>query len=174
MAGIKKPKEQSKTWQRRQAGIEKRKLRQRATVRRREVAQQAQKLALEKVAEEAFGEGGLTPERHQALSAVIVGPEGGDLSINNPTVLRHFVRKAKRKFLEHADRYIDIHINSTEAAMQAGEFDVAAKHAEWAMEAFGVEGEHVVTPAPKSVQTMPSTPPIMVGVNLGIQKRSDD
>lgn len=168
MAGQRrKPVHQTRGYLRKQAGILKQKRRHERTLRKRAFLNQAKKQAVEAVAEEAFGEGGLTPARQEALSAVVLGPDGGELSITSVNALRKFIKEARAKFTKRAGQYLDIHLNSTAAALSAGEFDVAARHAEWAIEALGDKEERVVERAPKAAPMAPPSQPIVVGVNLG-------
>ena len=161
-----KPKEETKAWQRKQASIQKKKDRQEALAKRTEAVRVSQKAAVQALAEEAFGEGGLTPAREQALAQVLLGPEGGKLSLNNPQALKRHINKAREKFLQLADRYVDTHFKAVNGALASGEFETAARHAEWAMENLGDGPDRLVEPAPRTVN-QPAPTPILVGVNLG-------
>jgi hypothetical protein len=101
---------------------------------------------------------------------VLLGPDGGTLSVSSPQTLRTLIGKARKKFFEHAENYIDIHVASTRLALTAGEFDVAARHAEWAMEALGDDEERVVTRPQKQAGAPPQQ--LILGVNLGGLRKS--
>lgn len=136
--------------------------------RSEEVGRQAQKMAIMKTGEELFGEGGLTPERQRVLSEVLTGDDG--LVIASSQQLKFLTRKAREKFLQHASDYIDMHVKSVRTALTAGEFDTAARHAEWAMERLGDGNQERVTdpPARTAVPGGGAAPqPIMLGVQLG-------
>lgn len=164
----KKRKEDTKGYQKRQAATLKKKHRQQEVVARKQANQQASKMAMDVMAEEAFGEGGLTPERKAALSAVILGPESGhDLMITSPNVLRKFIKDAREKFLSHANRYVEVHLRATQAALSCGEFETAGRMSQWAMEAFSEDEDRVVYKESKTALVQPQAPRIMVGVQLG-------
>ena len=166
MAGKKqKPLQETRAYQRRQEAILKQKKKRETARKQKEVARQATKVAIQEVAEQAFGEHGLTPARLEALSAVVVGPDGGEVSVTSGRQLKMLINRAREKFMKNAENYIDIHAASTRLALTAGEFDVAARHAEWAIEAFGDDEDRVVTRPLRTAQ--PQTTPLVVGVNLG-------
>lgn len=164
--GAKLPLEQTKAYQRKQAAIKRRQLKQRATKQQKEVARRASKDAINKIAEEAFGEGGLTPARVEALAAVVTGSGSADISITSPNQFRYLIRKAREKFTENAEAYMAEHLNAVRGANADKQYDVAARHAEWAMEAFGDVEERVID-RPLRITGGTGQAPIMVGVNLG-------
>lgn len=159
------PLEQTKTYQRKQAAIKKRQLKQRAAKQSRAMANMAQKEAAQKLAEEVFGEGGLTPARKEALAAVVGGP-GSELVVTSPMHLRVLVRRAREIFTEKATDYMQEHLAAVRGANADKQFDVAAKHAEWALEALGDAEERVIE-RPLKITGGTGQAPIMVGVNLG-------
>ena len=161
-----KPIEETADYKKRQAATLRRKLKHRATLQRREMARRATKDAIDKVAGEAFGEGGLTPARREALAAVVAGPDSHTITIASPAHLKVLIRKAKEKLTEKDEEYIDNHAKAVSGALAKGEFDVAARHAEWAMEAIG-DGDDRVIERPLKIATGNGQAPIMVGVNLG-------
>jgi hypothetical protein len=162
------PRKELQTTKRKRAATEKRKAKHQKTLAKRQFARQATKTALNTMAEEAFGEEGLTPQVIDTLSRVVLGPEAvGQLTITKPGQLRVFLARAKRKFTSLAENYVNLHHQSVVGAYSAGEYDTAARHAEWALEALGDKEERVIEPAPKQVQAAPQMAPIMVGVNLG-------
>ena len=163
-----KRKEDTKGYQKRQAVLLRKKQRQQEVIARKQANQQASKMAMDAIAEEAFGEGGLTPERKAALSAVILGPESGhDLMITAPNVLRKFIKDAREKFLRHAERYVDIHLHATQAALSSGEFETAGRMSQWAMEAFSEEEDRVVYKESKTALVQLQQPKVIVSVPLG-------
>lgn len=161
------PKHERQTIKRKVAAAKKKQAKQRALKAKRAFAHQAQKTALNEMAEQAFGEEGLTPARLEALSKVVLGPDAGMLTINNPQALHIFLKRAKRKFTSLAENYVNLHHQSVVGAYSVGEFDTAARHAEWALEALGDKEDRVIEPAPRQQQAAPQMAPIMVGVNLG-------
>lgn len=162
----KRPVEETKLYQKRQAALTAQKNKRAKRLAALSVAHQASKLAVEKMAEESFGEGGLTPDRQEALAAIVLGEGGQSLTITSPAALRHFINKARKKFFEHAERYVDTHIKAVEAAYADGEYEVAGRLSQWAMENLGDAEERVVT-KPAKENVAPQTVPIMVGVSLG-------
>ena len=160
------PREQTKAFKRNQEAARKKQLKQQALKQRRSLVNRVKKQAVERLAEEVFGEGGLTPARQEALAAVVVGPDAGAITVSSPNHLRHLVRKAREKFTEKAESYMDEHLASVKGAREAGQFDVAARHAEWALDAFGDQEERLIERvAPTAAPTGGSS--VMVGVNLG-------
>ena len=165
----KPPRQRSKLSKLRKIAAAQRK-KQKMEARRRRMAavKHISKKAVEITAEQIFGEGGLTPARHEAMSAVLVGPENGLVPVTSVSALKVLVRKARQRFIENADRYMKTHVEVVEKAFNTGELDLAARHAEWALDRMADDGERVTDPPSKSTTVQTSPPQTLnVGVALG-------
>lgn len=160
------PLEETRAYQRRQAALKRKKIKQAAAKQSREMARRATKDAIHELATEAFGEGGLTPAREEALAAIVAGPDSTAITITSPNHLRHLVKKARQKMAERALDYMDVHLEAVRGAIKEGQFDVALRHTEWALEASGDAEERVIE---RPVKVIEGKGPagVLVGVNLG-------
>jgi hypothetical protein len=80
-----------------------------------------------------------------------------------PQTTRTIIERARDRFAEAAEDYVEAHITATQQALAEGEFDVAARASQWAMEHLASEGVRVVEKA-EAVSTQPK---VMIGINLG-------
>jgi hypothetical protein len=84
------------------------------------------------------------------------------------TFLADKIKEGRLAFTEQAKTYVNLHLQATRAAYAAGEFDVAARHAEWAMEKLGTKNLRLIE-MPES-EKGGSGAKIMVGVKIGGQQ----
>jgi len=76
------------------------------------------------------------------------------------------IQKAREKFALRAERYVDIHLDAVESALQSGTDDaleVAMKGSQWAIEHIRSEGSGVIETLDKNDSGMK----IMIGIKLG-------
>jgi phenylpyruvate tautomerase PptA (4-oxalocrotonate tautomerase family) len=83
--------------------------------------------------------------------------------------LAKHIKDARIAFTEKAKDYVMVHLNATRAAYAAGEFDTAARHAEWAMKNLGAGNLRLIE-MPQEGEGGNSGPRIMVGVKIGGQQ----
>lgn len=89
----------------------------------------------------------------------------GKLFTRHPEAMKLAIEAAREAFINNAQLYIEKHRDAVRAAYAAGEFDIAAKHAEWAIERLGTK-EGMLLEQPK-VEMASSGPRILVGINMG-------
>ncbi len=114
------------------------------------------------------GKNPLTPPEQKALAVIIPNaPEELKRGVASPRIQKSALLVAKAQFVKNAEAYVDTHLLATQAAMAKGEFDVAAKHAEWALEAVG-DGKHrVIEAATRLASGTQGGPRVLVGVQIG-------
>lgn len=119
--------------------------------------------------------GPITPEE-KAVIQLLVQDQPQDISKEQvemlsklmrrtPGAIKHLILQARDQFADNAKSYVDTHLRSVQAAYGAGEFDVAARHAEWAMENLSHEGTTIIEKV--VVKRDDATPKILIGVNMG-------
>lgn len=81
----------------------------------------------------------------------------------SPKVIKQVVEEAKAEFAGNAKNYVKLHMDSTQKAFDAGDYETSAKAAQWAIEKTGVEGVRIIEQA----QERPNMPQVVIGVNLG-------
>lgn len=145
-----------KTILRKRAATQRKKEKVEASKRRRDAVNAVAKGALDTLAQEVLGPGGLTAQRKRALSEVLLGPGGGEVTVTNPTTLKVLLRKARERFLEHADRYMDAHIKVVEEAIGKGDLGLAANASQWAIDRLGDDEERVTAP-PQTTKVVPAS-----------------
>lgn len=106
----------------------------------------------------------LLRDQPQELSSEQIAALSSLLRRNVKTV-ENLVLQARSKFTANGERYVETHLRATQAALVAGEYDTAAKHAEWAMENLEMEGTRLIDREQKVVAS--TTPTVMIGVALG-------
>jgi hypothetical protein len=79
------------------------------------------------------------------------------------------IKAAQIAFTEKAATYAELHLKAVRAAYAAGEFDTAARHAEWAMEKIGTKNLRLIEMPDKKTGDGDG-PRIMVGVKIGGQQ----
>lgn len=77
--------------------------------------------------------------------------------------VRSMIQRARNKFTDAAEEYVDTHLQATQGALQKGDYHVAVKAAQWAMENISVEGERIID----KVDTTQQGPRVFVGIKLG-------
>lgn len=76
---------------------------------------------------------------------------------------KDLIEQAKERFVDSAQRYVDIHRQAVEEALTAGEFDTAMKGSQWYLEHVGVEGVGII-----DKQKAPETgSKIAIGIKIG-------
>lgn len=79
---------------------------------------------------------------------------------------KQIIEDAKEALIDNTKRYVNIHMEATEAALVEGSpkaLDVATKAAQWALENIGEGGTKVVEAAPKG----DSGTRVMIGIKVG-------
>lgn len=92
------------------------------------------------------------------------------------STVRVIIEKAQTKFRSKAERYVDIHMEATEKALEQGtdkSLEVAAKAAQWALERMSGEGVAVLEPV-KVDPKGNSGAKIIIGVRVGGMKANDE
>jgi hypothetical protein len=82
--------------------------------------------------------------------------------------LANKIKEGRMAFTEKAKDYVELHLKATRAAYAAGEFDTAARHAEWAMEKLGTKNLRLIELP--DAKDSGGGPRIMVGVKIGGQQ----
>lgn len=103
-------------------------------------------------------------DQPQELSSEQITALSSLLRRNEKTV-RNLVLKARDRFTENGTFYVEAHAKAVGAALASGEFDTAAKHAEWAIENLEMEGGRIIDREVKGAGS--NVPQVMIGVNLG-------
>lgn len=80
-----------------------------------------------------------------------------------PSTVRACIERARERFAEVAEGYVEVHQLATEGALNRHDYDTAAKHAEWALEHLSHEGQRVIDKDKAETHA----PKILIGVNLG-------
>lgn len=119
--------------------------------------------------------GAVTPKEKQIIELVLqdqpqdVSAEQVDqlskLLRRNPQTIKALVQKARDTFSNNAPLYIEVHAKSVQSAYMNGDFDTAAKHAEWAMENIENEGVSIIEAASKSSRD--NSPKVLINIPLG-------
>lgn len=86
------------------------------------------------------------------------------LTRHTPKTIKGLIEKARDTFLSNAEFYVTAHQKSTEQAFVRGDFEVAQKGAQWAMERLSAEGVRIIEKAPASGM---SGTRVLVGIRLG-------
>lgn len=103
----------------------------------------------------------LSPQRIQALSIAMD---------RRPEAIRGAIAEARSKFVENQKRYVNLHMTATEMALETGDYDAAAKHAEWALShAKDEDGSKIADSGDDDGKNerVGIAPAIMIGVQLG-------
>ncbi len=78
--------------------------------------------------------------------------------------IKEVVENARDRFVEQTDRYVDIHRQATEGALDTDDFKTAQLGAQWFLENVAAEGARMIdkakVEAPKGTQ-------IMIGIRMG-------
>lgn len=96
----------------------------------------------------------VTPKQVTALAQVLE---------RTPATVRKTIEQAKLELGDQADRYVEIHMQATEGALHAGEFEAAQKGSQWALTHLSAEGTRVVEKA----ESGPTGTRVLVGINIG-------
>lgn len=99
----------------------------------------------------------VTPPQVQALSKLLR---------RSREVVKAMIEQARENFVSDAERYVQIHKQATEAALESGTIsgaEVAMKGAQWAMENISAEGSRIVDKA--KAETKGSA--IQIGIKIG-------
>ncbi len=89
----------------------------------------------------------------------------GKLMKRTPEAIHKLILDAREKFIENAMGYVDKHKLAVEKALEKGDFDVAARHSEWAMERMAHEGVTMLEAV--QIDKKDGGPKIVVGINMG-------
>lgn len=73
------------------------------------------------------------------------------------------IEEARNKFILRASRYVDIHMQAAEQAIEDGDNETAGKLSQWAIENISGEGKRIVN---KQVETGTGAK-VFVGIKLG-------
>lgn len=99
---------------------------------------------------------------HQVTPAIL---ESAAIIVHkSPETLARHVIAARQRLTEHAEKYVDLHMQSADAALANGEYGEARKAAEWALEKISVGSRRIVD-APSTAQS--TAPVIRIGIALG-------
>lgn len=91
------------------------------------------------------------------------------------STVRTMIEKAQTKFRSKAERYVEVHLEATEAALRRGtdrSLEVATKASQWAIEKMSGEGARIIEPA-AVVGPGQLGPRVMIGVKIGGMKHND-
>lgn len=78
-------------------------------------------------------------------------------------VVKEMVEQARENFVSNSERYVDIHMSATEAALADGDNETAAKAAQWALTNVSSEGSRIIDKA----STEPTGARVMVAIQMG-------
>lgn len=78
------------------------------------------------------------------------------------TAIRNSIERARDKFSESAEQYVDTHLTATKNALADGDYETATKASQWAMEHLSSEGVRVIERAAKD-----TGPKVFVAVKIG-------
>lgn len=81
----------------------------------------------------------------------------------SPAAVKSVVEQARQDFSGAAQTYVDIHLEATQKSLSSGDYETAAKAAQWAMTNIAHEGQRIVDKA----ETINHAPQILIGVKLG-------
>lgn len=79
-----------------------------------------------------------------------------------PKTVRAMMIRAREKFINKAERYVEIHGQATEDALTSGDHETAIKASQWAMQNLSAEGVRIV----EKQETGPSGTKVMIGVQI--------
>lgn len=85
------------------------------------------------------------------------------LTRRSPAAIKRVVEGAREAFAGSAETYVDIHLRATQGAEAKGDYETAAKAAQWAMTNVAFEGVRVVDRA----QEGNAAPKVLIGIKLG-------
>lgn len=88
----------------------------------------------------------------------------------SPAAIKSMIEDAREKFQGNAGRYVDIHMQATEAALRRGSdrsLETATKAAQWAVERSSGQGVRVIDPKVAAGEAGPAGPRIMIGIKIG-------
>jgi len=98
--------------------------------------------------------GGIKPAQVTALAK----------ALNRPVdLIKPIVTAARDKFVKNVGRYVDLHMNATEGALWAEDYETAAKASQWALQNIAAGGARVVD----KVAGGDAGPKIQIGIKLG-------
>lgn len=97
----------------------------------------------------------ITPAQIGALSTLLERP---------PEKIREMVAEARRTFVMNANRYVDIHKQGAERALEAGDYETATRASQWALTNIAVEGQRIVDRAEEGGTAQPK---VLIGIKLG-------
>lgn len=103
--------------------------------------------------------GELTPSQVHGLSKALRRSKG---------VIKNLIEDAQEQFRSNAGRYVDVHMQATEAALSSGSvagLEVAQKGAQWAMERLSAEGARIIEP--KVEGAAQAGPRVLIGIRVG-------
>ena len=72
--------------------------------------------------------------------------------------------EVRAKFAQNADKYVDLHLQATEAAIADGDYDTATKASQWMLTNVSKDGERVID-APEA--NGPQSSKVVIGIQLG-------
>jgi hypothetical protein len=78
-------------------------------------------------------------------------------------VIKTLIEEARDSFVEQADRYVQIHREAVEGALESGDHEQAIKGSQWYLEHVSSEGARIVDKAAAG----PAGTKIMLGISLG-------
>jgi len=88
----------------------------------------------------------------------------------SPAAVKSMIEDARAKFQGNAGRYVEVHMQATEAALRRGSdraLEVATKAAQWAIERSSGEGARVLDPKVEAGESGSKGPRIMIGIKVG-------
>lgn len=110
--------------------------------------------------------GELTPDQIKHAAAMLK---------RSKAAIKNHVSKAKEQLQRNATRYVDIHLEAAETALQNGDTDTARKAAEFALKhitASDDEGTVSIIDAPQAAAA-PTGPSIRIGIALGGMRKPE-
>jgi len=99
----------------------------------------------------------VTPDQENALAVALK---------RTPLVVKRLIQDARQNFAAKAGRYVEVHMEATEKALQAGTvtgLDVALRGSQWAIERIAEDGARVVD---KATEQNAGTK-IVLGIQMG-------
>ena len=97
----------------------------------------------------------VSPERIKQLALVMR---------RTTTAVKTCIERARHNFTANAERYVEIHMEAVEGALERKDYDTAAKAAQWALEHQSAEGKRIVD---KPADAKGGGVKILIGLKLG-------
>ena len=97
----------------------------------------------------------ITPKQIESLS---------ELLKRRKNTVKHLIFRAREKFNDAAEEYVDIHLQATRKALKKGDNEQAIKGSAWAIQNISAEGERIID---KPTDEGSSGVKVLVGVKIG-------